>query len=121
MKTGEELQQVASLQDVQAFLASPGKFDSSREGSPLLYTTCDQDRNTSLILAIKGGHEDAFGVLLSSGLLGLDVQNVKGVTALALSAQKGRASCLSRLLDAGAQVDLANFNGSTALIQVPFR
>ena len=47
----------------------------------------------------------------------LDAQNVKGVTALALAAQKGRSRALDLLLAAGASVDLANHNGSTALIQ----
>eukprot|EP00613_Pedinella_sp_CCMP2098_P019759 CAMPEP_0171690164 /NCGR_PEP_ID=MMETSP0991-20121206/4850_1 /TAXON_ID=483369 /ORGANISM="non described non described, Strain CCMP2098" /LENGTH=544 /DNA_ID=CAMNT_0012278289 /DNA_START=82 /DNA_END=1716 /DNA_ORIENTATION=+ len=124
MKTGSlemnaaatTLPSVSNQHELMAFFANPKLFNSSREQSPLLFSSCDQDQNTSLILAIKGGHEEAFVVLLSTHQ-NLDAQNVKGVTALALSAQKGRVGYLFKLLDAGAQVDLANFNGSTALIQ----
>lgn len=63
------------------------------------------DRNTALLLAIKGNHDAAVDALLDAGgPHEIDHQNVKGVTALALAAQKGRLNHLVRLIDCGGQV-----------------
>ena len=108
---------VLSMPDCLSFLEDPRGWDLR---SPFLYGICDPDRNTPLLLSVKGSYDEAFGALVD-GIGGerdfLDHQNIKGVTALALAAQRGRVAYLERLIAAGAQVDISNHNGSTALIQ----
>ena len=60
------LRPVADPQALEEFLVEPAAFDNRPQVSPMLRGAVDGDRNTALILAIKGGHEKAFNVLLAS-------------------------------------------------------
>mmetsp|Transcript_17920 Transcript_17920/g.52380 ORF Transcript_17920/g.52380 Transcript_17920/m.52380 type:complete len:538 (-) Transcript_17920:109-1722(-) len=107
---------LVSSDSLGEFFSDPEAFDPH---SNLLQGPCDPDKNSVLILAVKGGHDAAFDLIVQyvRDSRELDYQNGKGVTALAVAAHKGRERMAAELLKRGASVNVPNHNGSTALIQ----
>lgn len=78
---------------------------------------CAQEEgSTALVQAIKLLNIDAVEVLLQAGA-DPNKATKKGVTPISAAAHKGQVAIMTLLLNGGAQVNLVNPSGSSALIQ----
>jgi len=79
----------------------------------------DSAGNTPIFLALKYGHPEIFERLLAKNVdinsAGRSSRNVDNQTILALAVQKRNAELVRRLLDRGADTNLADDNGVTPL------
>jgi ankyrin repeat protein len=72
-------------------------------------------RTTALIEAAKNGHADCVNALLIAKDVDVDAMDKNGYTALIISAEKGFANVVTRLLTKGADVNAKTNGGVTAL------
>lgn len=71
--------------------------------------------NTPLIQASKEGHENIVNLLLNIPTINLNIRNLDGFTGLMLAVLNGREVIAKRLLNAGADPNITNNEGKTAL------
>ena len=71
----------------------------------------------ALLEAVTAGHNEAVEFLLQLETVNIDHTNEKGKTALMLACKKGHEDILHSLLSAGANVNLQDNNGWTALMR----
>ena len=72
---------------------------------------------SSLIHAVKGGHEACVKLLLSASKINVNQSDRDGRTAISYAAKQGSASLVSMLVEKGAYLNLAERNGDTPLIK----
>jgi ankyrin repeat protein len=72
----------------------------------------DTDGRTALICAAHSGHVDCARLLVDGAL---DATDEAGCTALICAARKGHTDCARLLLDAGADTEVKDDGGLTAL------
>ena len=75
----------------------------------------DTQGATALMIAAKEGHRSVTVVLLKHSAINFDVQSNDGSTALIYAAQDGQEGCVTLLLRAGANTELRDKFGLTAL------
>ena len=81
---------------------------------PQLYD--DDEGQTPLHMAIVAGHLDVVEILIRDASHHLDMKSRdEGMTALHYAAQGGHVAILQALLDAGASVDIVDFEGRMPL------
>ena len=78
-------------------------------------TKTDVNGNTALIIAVNLSHIEAIECLLNNPHIIINQQNNSGYTALLIALFRGRKSIIKLLLDAGADPELANYEGLTPL------
>eukprot|EP01047_Picozoa_sp_COSAG01_P044392 COSAG01_NODE_4007_length_5440_cov_3.804531_7_plen_363_part_00 len=73
---------------------------------------------TALMMGAINGHLETTRLLLSgrAGRAGIDQRSVAGESALLIAAQNGHSSVVALLLEGGADPNLSNFTGGTALM-----
>ena len=87
---------------------------------PQLYD--DDEGQTPLHMAIVAGHLDVVEILIRDASHHLDMKSRdEGMTALHYAAQGGHVAILQALLDAGASVDIVDFEGRMPPLQGPPR
>ncbi len=75
-----------------------------------------KDCNSALHMAIREGAEEAALNLIEMGT-DPNVPNIKGVTPIILSSQRGNLKVTQTLFAHGANLSVSSYNGTTALIQ----
>ena len=108
-------------------------FDAARKGcvgaAPMLFAAGasrlarDREGHTALAIAARMGRLPMVEALLKDvkpDEAGLEKADVRGATPLLLAALAGRSAVARRLLDAGAEVNVANDQGETPLTAAAF-
>ena len=73
--------------------------------------TCASDNQTALHLAASAGYDRMLKYLLSNGFTNLNQRTVDGSTALLYGVYAGHVACVKTLVEAGADLLLANCHG----------
>lgn len=76
----------------------------------------DHMKNTPLMLAVKTVKHKIVALLLKHGIVGINVQDVSGKTALYHASAINYLSCIVRLLSRSADPNVADANGETPLM-----